>query len=89
MAEQLSVQRLTMTSTVFSLDCKGLPKELQRRLLLLALRKIDPQIMPRGEAIERLMADLGSGKTATIGDILCQGGDIWQFSPAPPRRAAL
>jgi tRNA(Ile)-lysidine synthase len=69
-----------------ALNGKGLPKEMQRRLLLLALRRIDPAIAPRGEAIERLIADLCAGRTATIGDILCQGGDIWRFSMAPPRR---
>ena len=43
---------------------------------------------PRGEAIDRLLADLETGKTTTIGDILCQGGEVWKFSAAPPRRTA-
>jgi tRNA(Ile)-lysidine synthase len=86
MTEQLSEQRLKSDNGKISLDTKDLPKEIQRRLLLLALQLINPKIVPRGEAVERLMADLKVGKTATISDILCRGGKIWHFSPAPPRR---
>jgi tRNA(Ile)-lysidine synthase len=86
MTEQLLEPRLKSDNGKISLDTKDLPKEIQRRLLLLALQRINPKIVPRGEAIERLMADLKVGKTATISDILCRGGKIWHFSPAPPRR---
>ncbi len=84
--EQLVEQRIKRDGDRISFDTKGLPKEIQRRLLLLALQRIDPKIAPRGEAVERLMIDLKAGKTATIGDILCKGGNVWHLSPAPPRR---
>jgi tRNA(Ile)-lysidine synthase len=86
MTEQLVEHRIKSNDDKMSLDTRDLPKEIQRRLLLLAFQRIDPKIAPRGEAIERLMIDLKEGKTATIGEILCKGGDVWHFTPAPPRR---
>lgn len=86
MTERLAEHRITSDKNIIRLDNKDLPKEIQRRLLLLALQQIRPEIAPRGEAIERLMTDLKASKTATIGDILCHGGDTWLFTPAPPRR---
>jgi tRNA(Ile)-lysidine synthase len=86
MTERLAEQRLSREEKKIRLDGHDLPKEIQRRLLMLALQHIQPGIAPRGEAIERLLAELKEGKTSTIGDILCRGGEIWLFSPAPPRR---
>ncbi len=88
MTTALAERRISGGKAKITIDNKGLPKEIQRRLLLLALQRIEPEIEPRGEALERLLADLEVGKTTTIGDILCQGGDVWQFSPAPPRRGS-
>ena len=86
MTEQLSGTRIGSDNGTITVDMSGLPRELQRRLLLVCLDKIDSNIKPRGDAIERLLDDLTDGKTATIGDILCRGGSIWRFSSAPPRR---
>lgn len=86
MATQLAAERISFDDGKITLYINVLPKELQRRLLLLALRQIDPEIAPRGDALERLLADLTAGRTTMIGEIRCQGGDIWHFSPAPPRR---
>lgn len=88
MAEQLAGKRITEKDGRIILHTKDLPKEIQRRLLLLALNRVDPHIAPRGEALERLMAGLKAGKTVTIGDILCRGGDGWHFTSAPPRRTS-
>jgi tRNA(Ile)-lysidine synthase len=88
MTTALAERRISGGKAKITMDNKGLPKEIQRRLLLLALQRIETEIEPRGEALERLLADLEVGKTTTIGDILCQGGDVWQFSPAPPRRSS-
>lgn len=84
--EQLAQDRIGAEDGAITADIAGLPRELQRRLLLISLGKIDSEIAPRGEAIERLLDDLSDGKTTTIGDILCKGGTVWRFSPAPPRR---
>jgi tRNA(Ile)-lysidine synthase len=86
MSAQLANERISLAEDKIALDANSLPKEMQRRLLLRVLIQIDPKITPRGDAIERLLVDLSSGRTAMIGDIRCQGGDIWHFSPAPPRR---
>ena len=86
MTERLSDTRVGSENGTITVDMSGLPRELQRRLLLVCLGKIDSNIKPRGDAIERLLDDLTDGKTATIGDILCRGGSVWRFSSAPPRR---
>jgi hypothetical protein len=48
---------------------------------------MDINLTPRGEAIDRLLADLENARTAMIGNIKCLGGDDWQFSKAPLRRS--
>lgn len=88
MTVHLATERIECEDSNVSIDASGLPRELQRRLLLAGLRIIEPNLKPRGEAIERLLHDLHCGRTTTIGTILCQGADRWAFSPAPPRRTA-
>lgn len=84
----LAEQRIAGENAQIQCDARNLPRDLKRRLLLQCLSGLDPDLMPRGDAIDRLLADLESSKTTTIGDILCQGGEVWKFSAAPPRRTA-
>lgn len=86
MANLLAAERITTDANTVFFNYKDLPNEMQRRLLLMALQRIDPDLAPRGEAIGQLLTDLHAGKTTTIGDILCKGGNLWHFAPAPPRR---
>ena len=86
MAYSLADERIGAGEKTVTLDANALPRELQRRLLLLAIGQIDPGQSPRGAAIERLLDALSDGDTAMIGDILCKGGKLWTFSVAPPRR---
>jgi tRNA(Ile)-lysidine synthase len=86
-ADGLSEQRVMQENTQIQCDASHLPRDLKRRLLLLCVSRLEPDLKPRGDAIDRLLADLETGKTATIGNILCRGGAVWQFSVAPPRRA--
>lgn len=86
MTNQLGKQRITADGSTIFFNYNDLPHELQRRLLLMAVQRIEPRLAPRGEAIERLIVDLKAGKTSMIGNILCTGGDVWRFAPAPPRR---
>jgi tRNA(Ile)-lysidine synthase len=86
MTDRLSDERIFSKSDEIQCDATGLPRELQRRLLLACVARFDPELKPRGEAIDRLLADLQAGKTTTLGDVLCTGGTTWRFSPAPPRR---
>jgi tRNA(Ile)-lysidine synthase len=85
MATNLS-DRIKQSQDGISLDPAALPRELQRRLLLNALKMIDPDIRPRGDSIDRALYSLRAGETITLGNILCKGGPIWLLSPAPKRR---
>ncbi len=87
MTEQLAATRVTQIEQLIQCDANDLPHELQRRLALLALAHVDPDLHPRGDTVERMIADLAMGKTSTVGNILCEGGNVWRFSPAPPRRS--
>lgn len=67
------------------------PPGLLRRLVLVALRHVDPDISVRGPALDRLLVRLQQGEQAMIGNILCMpaaAGQGWLFRPAPPRGAA-
>ncbi|MFN3619486.1 tRNA lysidine(34) synthetase TilS [Sphingorhabdus sp.] len=86
MADMLAAERIRRESGSLVCDFSNIPKELKRRLLIRCLLELDPNLTPRGEAIERLLVDLTSGRTTTIGNIKCMGGRYWQFSDAPPRR---
>lgn len=64
------------------------PAALLRRLVLLCLERIEPGIAPRGAALDRLIGTLQSGGQAMVGNVLCHGGEIWRFVPAPARNNA-
>ena len=85
MTAKLTAERIRHQDDAILLYSADLPRELQRRLLHVALCEIDPDYVPRGPAIERLLDSLTGGSTSTIGNILCQGGAEWRFSTAPPR----
>ncbi|WP_164118729.1 tRNA lysidine(34) synthetase TilS [Sphingorhabdus sp. Alg239-R122] len=61
------------------------PTEVLRRLLLHCIALLAPGTQPRGESIMRALAALKAGEKTMIGDILCAGGSVWRFRPAPPR----
>lgn len=86
MTDTLAAQRISQENDVIICKASGLPNELKRRLLIRCLRTIDANLAPRGDAIDRLLADLENARTAMIGNIKCLGGSDWQFSKAPPRR---
>ena len=87
MTEQLAVVRIIHINDEIQCDAVGLPSEIQRRLVLIALSMIDPELRPRGDTLIRTIEKLSSGKTSTVGNILCKGGSVWSFSHSPPRRA--
>jgi tRNA(Ile)-lysidine synthase len=78
-------ERIKQDRDGYMLDPKALPKELQRRLVLRTLALLDPTLTPRGDAIDMVLTDLAGGKRVTMGNLLCSGGEIWNFRPAPPR----
>ena len=86
MAAKLEPERIAVVeSRVTTLDPASLPPELVRRLLIRALHSQDPQLAPRGDAIDRALETLGAGGKLTIGNLLCTGGSLWRVEPAPPR----
>lgn len=84
--ETLAGQRIVQESGVVNCDASDIPNELQRRLLLRSLMLLDPDLVARGDAIDRLLVELSNAHTAMIGNIKCVGGKTWRFSQAPPRR---
>ena len=83
--QDLMQRRIRSDDDGFSVDPNGVPAEIRRRLVAKVLRMIEPDIAPRGVALNRLLHDLRDGRTAMIGNILCKGGSAWHFAPAPPR----
>lgn len=69
------------------LDAQGLPRELQRRLLVRAVRQLGAADEPRGPEIDRLLDRLAAGGGGTLAGAKARGGAIWRFEPAPPRRS--
>jgi tRNA(Ile)-lysidine synthase len=86
MTDRLASTHIEVKQNHLILDPFDLPDAIKRRLALRVLRQIEPDIAPRGEAMDRLLFALEKGERMTLGSILCEGGDSWSFSPAPPRR---
>ncbi|WP_162888149.1 tRNA lysidine(34) synthetase TilS [Sphingomonas mesophila] len=66
-------------------EAGGLPRELQRRLLLVAFDRLGA-VRPRGPQLERAMAALAGGRTVTLAGLKMSGGGTWRVSAAPPPR---
>lgn len=77
--------RLSGGETVRLADPHALPRELRRRLLALALGRAGAAVL-RGDALDRLLRLLDSGRAGTLGGIAARPGADWLFSRAPPRR---
>ncbi|HTU12910.1 MAG TPA: tRNA lysidine(34) synthetase TilS [Allosphingosinicella sp.] len=84
--EQLIAERTDATRDGLSFDAADVPAELRRRALLRLLALLVPAEPPRGEAVQRLLAALEAGETATLAGVKCTGGRVWRLAPAPVRR---
>jgi tRNA(Ile)-lysidine synthase len=65
------------------------PAEIRRRIVGRAIRKLatEGEGDLRGPELDRLIATLSEGGTATIRGVICRsGGTEWRFGRAPPRR---
>jgi tRNA(Ile)-lysidine synthase len=67
------------------LDPAGLPRELQRRLLLAAFDILGAP-RPRGPELDRARKALRDSRSATLSGLKLTGGATWRLAPAPPRR---
>jgi tRNA(Ile)-lysidine synthase len=84
--EQLISERTDAAHGGLTFDAEGLPAELRRRALIRLLALLVPADPPRGEAVQRLLAALDAGETATLAGVKCEGGPVWRLSAEPPRR---
>jgi tRNA(Ile)-lysidine synthase len=84
--EQLASDHVQATDIGCTLSKTAFPGEIQRRLLLKCLHVCDPALSPRGSQIDQTIIALAQGRTVTLGDILCRGGESWTFQTAPKRR---
>lgn len=66
-------------------DPSGLPRELQRRLLLAAFAELGAP-GPRGPELSRALDKLRKGGTTTLAGLRLEGGAEWRLGRAPPRR---
>jgi len=82
----LAVSRIAPDGEALTVDPSGIPHELQRRLLLLALSRLDVAA-PRGPDLARAMEALEHGQSVTLGGMKLDGGQVWRLAPAPPRRS--
>lgn len=80
-ATQLAADRIAGDT----LDPRGLPAELVRRLVLRLLDGFGTSA--DGPRLARLIAALEAGRPATLGGVKALPGPVWRFVPAPPRRA--
>lgn len=82
-------RRCAADGTGLSLNVAGLPFELRRRLALLCLERLQPDIDPPGPALVRFLDALESGDPSMLGSVIASADpitDVWRFRPAPPRR---
>jgi tRNA(Ile)-lysidine synthase len=84
--ERLYRERVETSGTAIQLDPAGLPDELRRRLVLRILAMLVTDAAPRGPDLQRLLAALDEGGTATLAGVKASGGATWRFVSAPPRR---
>jgi tRNA(Ile)-lysidine synthase len=67
------------------LDPSDLPRELKRRLLLMAIEQMTGE-SPPGPKLIAALETLEAGGTTTLAGLKLEGGASWRLTPAPPRR---
>jgi tRNA(Ile)-lysidine synthase len=87
--ERLIEERVAAAQGSLTFDPQGVPAELRRRALLRLIGLLAPAAAPpRGDAVQRLLATLEAGATATLAGVKCEGGAVWRLTPEPPRQAS-
>lgn len=86
MVEKLAEECVTKTGKGCELHVADIPHEIERRLLLKCLHICDPALSPRGDQLEMCIIALKQGEKTMLGDVICKGGEKWQFSRAPARK---
>jgi tRNA(Ile)-lysidine synthase len=78
-------QRVARLGSALTVDADGLPREMQRRLLLAAFDRMGAH-RPRGPELDRARKALRAGRAATLSGLKLDPGPPWKLSVAPPRR---
>ena len=77
--------RIFRKGAALTIDAEGVPREMQRRLLLHGFDQMGAH-RPRGPELDRVRKALKAGKTATLGGLKLEPGPPWMLSVAPARR---
>jgi tRNA(Ile)-lysidine synthase len=85
-AQHFANTHITGSKDGYHIDPQILPREILRRLLVIVIKEMDPDISLRGDAVERSLDALIAGDKISIGNIIGTGGLLWHFMPAPPRK---
>ena len=81
-------QRAIVEAGEVRFDPAGLPDEILRRFARRAVLRLATEGAGadlRGGELDQLLPVLRSGKRATLRGVVCSGGKIWRFIPAPNR----
>jgi len=78
-------QRLGRHAGGVTIDAEGLPREMQRRLLIAGFDRMGVH-RPRGPELDRARKALRAGKAATLAGLKLEPGPPWKLSAAPARR---
>ena len=81
----LAQTRLRWVGSSLAIDAEDVPREMQRRLLLVAFERMGAH-RPRGPELDRVSKALRAGKPATLAGLKLDPGPPWTLSAAPPRR---
>jgi tRNA(Ile)-lysidine synthase len=79
---------VTERNGLICIQPEGIPAEILRRLVGRAIRRMatEGDADLRGRELDRLLATLADGPTATLRGVSCSGGDEWRFRVAPQRK---
>jgi len=77
--------RLVKTDGQVTIDAEGLPREMQRRLLLAGFERMGVH-RPRGPELDRARKALRAGKAVTLAGLKLDPGPPWRLSVSPARR---
>jgi len=82
-------ERVRAEGEMQMLDPAGLPREIRRRLVRRAIEGARDSAGLQGswreDGMDRLLETLENGGRASLAEVLCTGGPVWRFAPAPPR----
>jgi tRNA(Ile)-lysidine synthase len=77
--------RMAEAEGAVTIDAHGVPREMQRRLLLAGFERMGAH-RPRGPELDRARKALRAGKAVTLAGLKLEPGPPWRLSVSPTRR---